>query len=210
MAEVKLYTLEGKEAGMIPLSDKLFAVEPKLSVIHGVITAQDANSRAIHAHVKDRSEVRGGGRKPWKQKGTGRARHGSSRSPIWIGGGVTHGPHKEQNFSLKVNKKTKRLALAMLLTDKLREDLFIAVEDMGLKEAKTKLAANMRMALPHAKKSALVLLTSGDNNMFKALKNLPKTDSMYAHSLNVRDLAKYSVVVASKAAIEILEQTFAL
>jgi large subunit ribosomal protein L4 len=210
MAEVKLYTLEGKEAGMIPLSDKLFAVEAKSSVIHSVITAQDANSRAMHAHVKDRSEVRGGGRKPWKQKGTGRARHGSSRSPIWIGGGVTHGPNKDQNFSVKVNKKTKRLALAMLLTDKLKENAFIAVENMGISEGKTKLAANMRKALPHPTKSALVLLTPGDDKMIQALKNLPKTESMYAHSLNVRDLAKYGIVVASKAAIETLEQTFAL
>lgn len=210
MAEVKLYTIEGKEAGMIPLSDKLFAVEPKSSVIHDVIVAQEANSRAMHAHVKDRSEVRGGGRKPWKQKGTGRARHGSSRSPIWVGGGVTHGPHKEQNFSVKVNKKAKRLALAMLLTDKLRENAFVAVQDFALPEGKTKLAAKMRKALPGSEKSALILLSAGDDHMIKAAQNLPKTETMFAHSLNARDLAKYNMVVASKAAIETLEQTFAL
>lgn len=210
MAEVKLSTLEGKEAGMLPLSDKLFAVTPKPSVIHSVIVAQDANSRAMHAHVKDRSEVRGGGRKPWKQKGTGRARHGSSRSPIWIGGGVTHGPHKEQNFSVKVNKKTKRLALAMLLTDKLRDNAFLAVTDFAIPEGKTKFVSSMRKALSLGAKSTLVLLTSGDDKMIRAARNLPRTETMYAHSLNVRDLAKYSTVVASKAAIEILENTFAL
>jgi large subunit ribosomal protein L4 len=210
MAEVKLYTFEGKEAGMIPLSDALFAVEPKTSVIHGVITAQEANSRTMHAHVKDRSEVRGGGRKPWKQKGTGRARHGSSRSPIWVGGGVTHGPNKEQNFGLKINKKTKRLAIAMLLTDKLRENAFVAVENFSMEKGKTKLVANMRKALPGAGKSALILLSVGDDKMIKASENLPKTTTMFAHSLNARDLAKYSVVVASKAAIETLENTFVL
>src|SRR6188472_1070358 len=157
MAEVKCYTWEGKEAGMIPLSDKLFAVEVKPSVVHDVIVAQDANSRAIHAHVKDRSEVRGGGKKPWKQKGTGRARHGSSRSPIWVGGGITHGPHKEQNYSVKVNKKTKRLAIAMLLTDKVKDSAFVAVENFTLPEAKTKFVSQMRKALPGTGKSALVL-----------------------------------------------------
>jgi large subunit ribosomal protein L4 len=210
MAEVKCYTWEGKEAGMIPVSDKLFAVTPKTSVIHEVIVAQDANSRVMHAHAKDRSEVRGGGRKPWKQKGTGRARHGSSRSPIWIGGGVTHGPQKEQNFTLKVNKKTKRLAMAMLLTDKLKDGAFVALENYALPEGKTKFASQMRKALPGAGKSALVLLTAGDDVMLRAAKNLPKTETMYAHSLNARDLAKYAYVLASKAAIETLEQTFAL
>src|SRR6188472_90569 len=116
MAEVKCYTWEGKEAGMIPLSDKLFAVEVKPSVVHDVIVAQDANSRAIHAHVKDRSEVRGGGKKPWKQKGTGRARHGSSRSPIWVGGGITHGPRNDKNFDRKINKKAKTKAFYTVLS----------------------------------------------------------------------------------------------
>lgn len=209
MAEVKLYTLEGKEAGMLPLSDKLFAVKPKLSVIHTAIVAQEANSRVMHAHVKDRSEVRGGGRKPWKQKGTGRARHGSSRSPIWVGGGITHGPHKEQNFSVKINKKMKRLALAMLLTSKLQEKAFVAVADFNIAEGKTKMAASMRKALSLTGKSTLILLSPGDDKMMRAVKNLPRTASMYAHSLNVRDLAKYGNVVASKSAIETLETTFA-
>ena len=210
MAEVKCYTWDGKDAGMIPLSDKLFAVAPKPAVIHEVVVAQDANSRVMHAHAKDRSEVRGGGKKPWKQKGTGRARHGSSRSPIWVGGGITHGPHKEQNFSLKVNKKTKRVAIAMLLTDKLTDGAFVAVADFALPEGKTKFVSQMRQVLPGAGKSALVLLTPGDTVMRRAAKNLPKTVTMYAHSLNARDLAKYAYVLASKAAIETLEHTFAL
>ncbi|MFA5946487.1 MAG: 50S ribosomal protein L4 [Patescibacteria group bacterium] len=210
MAQVKCYTWDGKDAGTVSVSDKLFAVTPKLSVIHDVIVAQDANSRVIHSHAKDRSEVRGGGRKPWKQKGTGRARHGSSRSPIWIGGGVTHGPQSDQNFSLKINKKTKRLAMAMLLTDKMNDGAFVALENYALPEGKTKFANQMRKALPGAGKSALVLLTVGDDVMLRAAKNLPKTKTMYAHSLNARDLAKYAFVLASKTAIETLEHTFAL
>ncbi len=210
MAQVKCYTWDGKDAGALTVSDKLFAVTPKTSVIHDVIVAQDANSRVIHSHAKDRSEVRGGGRKPWKQKGTGRARHGSSRSPIWVGGGVTHGPQSDQNFSIKINKKTKRLAMAMLLTDKVADGAFVAVDSYSLPEGKTKFAAQMRQALPGGDKSALVLLTIGDTVMLRAAKNLPKTKTMYAHSLNARDLAKYAYVVASKAAIETLEHTFAL
>lgn len=154
--------------------------------------------------------MRGGGRKPWKQKGTGRARHGSSRSPIWVGGGVTHGPSHEQNFSLKINKKMKRVALAMLLTDKLRDNAFVAVENFAIPEAKTRIAAKMRGALPGAKESALVLLTPGDDAVMRALRNMPRTETMYAHSLNVRDLARYRFVLASKAAIATLEETFAL
>ncbi len=208
MAQVKLYSLDGKEVGTLPLPDRLFNVVPKTSVIHQAVTAQDANSRANLAHTKDRSEVRGGGKKPWKQKGTGRARHGSSRSPIWVGGGVTHGPTTERNFSVKINKKTKRTALAMILTDKLTSGALVAVENFDLPEAKTKFAAKMRKALPGADKSALVLLTPADAIMRRALQNVPKTTSMYAHSLNVRDLAKYQTVIASQAAFEVMDKTF--
>lgn len=208
MAELKLYSLEGKEIGTLPVADSLFAVEPKESVIHQAIVAQEANSRVALAHTKDRSEVRGGGKKPWKQKGTGRARHGSSRSPIWIGGGVTHGPRNERNFSVKINKKAKRTALAMVLTDKVKDGAFIAVENFDIPEAKTKLAANMRKALPGSDKSTLVILTTGDAIMRRALKNIPKTQSIYAHSLNVRDVAKYGNVIASQAAIQAVTETF--
>lgn len=208
MAELKLYSLDGKEVGTYPVTDSLFAVKPKESVIHQAILAQEANARVAIAHTKDRSEVRGGGKKPWKQKGTGRARHGSSRSPIWIGGGVTHGPRNERNFSIKINKKAKRTALAMALTDKVQDGAFIAVENYEIPEAKTKFAAGMRKALPNADKNTLVILTTGDSIMRRALQNVPKTQSIYAHSLNVRDVAKYRNVIASKAAIEVMAETF--
>lgn len=208
MAQVKLYNLKGADAGMITLPDALFAVEPNSNLVHSVIIAQEANSRVVLAHTKDRSQVSGGGKKPWKQKGTGRARHGSSRSPIWIGGGVTHGPLAERNFSVKLNKKTKRVALAMVLTDKVQDGAFIAVEDFVLPEAKTKFVAQMRTALPGARGSMLIVLTAEDVAMKRAAKNLPKTTTIHAQSLNVRDAAKYRTIVASKAAIDSMVQTF--
>lgn len=208
MAEVKVYNWQGKDAGMMTLPDALFAVAPNPNVIHDVIVAQDANSRVVLAHVKDRSEVSGGGKKPWKQKGTGRARHGSSRSPIWIGGGVTHGPHAERNFSVKLNKKTRRAALAMVLSDKLQGGSLIAVENFAFPEAKTKFAAEMRRSLPGANGTALIVMTKDDVAAKRAARNLPRTVLINAHSLNVRDAVKYRTIVASKAALELMVQTF--
>ncbi len=208
MAEVKVYNWQGKDAGTMTVPDALFAVAVNSNVIHDVIVAQDANSRVILSHTKDRSQVSGGGKKPWKQKGTGRARHGSSRSPIWIGGGVTHGPLAERNFSQKVNKKTKRAALAMVLSDKLQEGTFVAVEDFGFPEGKTKFAAEMRKALPGARGSALVIVSKEDVAAKRAVRNLPRTTVIHAHSVNVRDAAKYRTILASKAAIATMIQTF--
>ena len=208
MAQVKLYTWEGKEAGTMDVSDALFAVPTKSFVIHEAIVAQEANSRAVSAHTKDRSQVRGGGKKPWAQKHTGRARASSIRSPIWVGGGVTHGPLAERNFSIKINKKTKRLALAMVLSDRVRSGAFTAVESFDIPEGKTKLAATMRKALPGATLNTLVVLTKEEAKMKRALQNIPKTTTIYARSLNVRDAAKYTNVIASKTAIEALTNTF--
>ena len=208
MAQVKVYNWQGKDAGTMTVPDALFAVAVNPNVIHDVIVAQDANSRVILSHTKDRSQVSGGGKKPWKQKGTGRARHGSSRSPIWIGGGVTHGPLAERNFSQKVNKKTKRNALAMVLSDKLQDGAFVAVEDFAFPEGKTKFAAEMRKALPGADGSALVIVSKEDVAAKRAVRNLPRTTVIHAHSVNVRDAAKYRTILASKAAIETMIQTF--
>ena len=208
MAEVTLYTMDGAKAGTLPLADALFAVKPKMGVIHAVIVAQDANSRQVLAHTKDRSEVRGGGKKPWKQKGTGRARHGSSRSPIWVGGGVTFGPTSDRNFSVKVNKSQKRLALAMTLSDKVASDAFIAVEAFALNEGKTKLAAAMRNALPGAEASALIVLAPGEETLGRAARNLPNTETIRAGSLNVRDVAKYRYLIVSKAGVAAMTDTF--
>ncbi|HCC83602.1 TPA: 50S ribosomal protein L4 [Candidatus Uhrbacteria bacterium] len=209
MAEVNLYNLDGSSAGQLTLSDALFAVKPKKSVIHSVIVAQDANSRQVLAHTKDRSEVRGGGKKPWRQKGTGRARHGSSRSPIWSGGGVTFGPIKDRVYTLKVNKSTKRLALCMVLTDKVQDSALIAVKDFTLPAAKTKLVAAMRQALPGAKQSALLVLAPGEEMMARAAKNIEGTEIIRAGSLNVRDIVKYRFLIVSAAGLAAMTETFA-
>ncbi len=137
MAKVTLYKIDGSKAGDYELPDELFAVKMNPELVHEAIVNQEANSRIIHANTKDRSEVRGGGKKPWKQKGTGRARHGSRRSPIWIGGGITFGPNLFRQFGKKMNKKAKRKALAMVLSNKVVENKFIVVEDLAFPEAKT-------------------------------------------------------------------------
>ena len=209
MAEVTLYKKDGKESGKIDLPKTLFAVPAKPGLIHEVIVAQDANSRVRLANAKDRSEVRGGGRKPWKQKGTGRARHGSRRSPIWSGGGVTFGPNRLINFAKKVNKKVRRKAIAMMLSDKVANNLFIAVEDFTFDVAKTSVIEKMRKALPGSDASALIVTTKEDEAIIRGSKNLPKTQTIAAHSLNARDLAKYSYVIASKQAIDVIKETYA-
>ncbi|MBU4482340.1 50S ribosomal protein L4, partial [Patescibacteria group bacterium] len=137
MKKYLVYNSSGERIKEIELNSKIFGIEIKNSVVHQVAVAQMANSRVAIAHTKDRSEVRGGGVKPWKQKGTGRARHGSTRSPIWVGGGVTFGPTKDRNFSKKVNKKQKTKALFMCLSDKANNDLFILLDELNLENGKT-------------------------------------------------------------------------
>lgn len=208
MAEVKVYNTKGNEAGTIKLDDELFGVAVKASLIHEVIVAQDANSRQMSAHVKDRSQVSGTGKKPWKQKGTGRARHGSARSPIWSGGGVTFGPNALRNFFKKINKKVRRKAIAMVLSDRAKNDAFIVLEQYGMDSAKTSDFAKIRKALPGAGKSTLVVTTENEQSVVKAAKNLPKTTTISAKSLNARDLAKHPFIIASKDAIDVMTLTY--
>jgi len=138
MPNVNLYNQEGKEIGKAELTSEIFDVKLNSNLVHQAVVAQTANKRQVLAHTKDRSEVRGGGKKPWRQKGTGRARHGSIRSPLWRGGGITFGPTNERNFSLKINKKAKRKALLMCLSDKAKNERIILVDNLELAEAKTK------------------------------------------------------------------------
>ena len=208
MAQVKLYTWKGEDAGVYELPKALFEVAVKPAVVHEVIVAQDANARVSSSHTKDRSQVSGGGRKPWKQKGTGRARHSSTRSPIWVGGGVAHGPLATQNFSKKVNKKMKRLAIAMLLSDRAANEQFVAVDEFAFPELKTKFVAQMRDALPGKESKALVILSASEQETVRAVRNLANTQAIAARSVNPRDLAKFRTVIASKAAIAELEETF--
>lgn len=208
MAKVILYNQEGASVGELELAPTLFDVAPKQSLVHQAVVAQAANARIVLAHTKDRSEVRGGGRKPWRQKGTGRARHGSSSSPIWVGGGITFGPTSERNFSKRINKKTRRIALAMALTDKVASKKFVAVDTLVVAEPKTKLVAGMLKKLPGAGKKTLVVVEPGNQAFLRASQNLPKVSTISAKSLNVIDILSHDYLLASKQAVEVLTQTY--
>jgi len=196
--KIKLYDLSGKSAGETVLDSAVFGVKVKPEVVQQVVVAQQKNSREVIAHTKGRAEVRGGGRKPWKQKGTGRARHGSIRSPLWVGGGVTFGPTSDRNFAVKINKKIKQQALVMVLSDKVANDHLIALVDYKLPEAKTKLLKKSLDLLPGKNKSTLIVTASAKDSIVLAAKNLPKVTTINYGSLNVVDLLNYDYLVISQ------------
>ena len=196
--KVKLYDFQGKETGEEILDPKLFGVEADPELVHEMVTAQQKNSRDVIAHTKGRAEVRGGGKKPWRQKGTGRARHGSIRSPLWIGGGITFGPTKLRNFSVKVNKKVKQKALAMVLSDKVANDKLVLVESYNMPEAKTKVLQTALAKLPTKNRPTLVVTKNAEENIVKASKNLPRVETINFGSLNLVDLMKKEYLVINK------------
>lgn len=216
--KVKVYNLEGKETGEMNLTDSVFGVKVKPEVVHGVYTAQNNNQREPWADTKNRGEVSGGGKKPWPQKGTGRARHGSIRSPIWKGGGVAFGPLSIRNYKEKINKKTKRLALKMCLSDRVKNGALIVVEDFNFSEPKTKLFAGFLKNLLAAQKQSeggptkaksFLLLTPGKNDtVLRMTKNLKSVKTVRAEDVNVMDLLVKSMVLTSKAGVETIEKTF--
>ena len=190
------------------LSDSIFAVKAKANVVHGVFTAQNNNQREPWAETKSKGEVRGGGKKPWPQKGTGRARHGSIRSPIWKGGGVTFGPLSVRNYKTKINKKTKRLALKMCLSDRIKNNALFVVEDFNFAEPKTKLFVDFLKAMP-AKAKSFLLLTPGKNEMvLRMTRNLKPVKVVRAEDISVMDLLSKSAVLVSKAGVETIEKVF--
>lgn len=205
MAKVKLFTATGAEQGMIELSPSVFEVAPKISVVHQVYVAQMANAREAWADTKDRSEVRGGGKKPWKQKGTGRARHGSIRSPIWKGGGVTFGPLSERNYAQKINKKTNSLAVRMCLSDKLTDGKLVVVAEFPT-SGKTKDFSSLRSKILTDSRSLLVITAGKDELVMKSAGNLEKVDVMRASDVSVVDLMHHTAVVVSQAAAQALEK----
>jgi len=201
---MKVYNLEGKEAGDIELSDAVFDVKIKPAVVHEVFTAQMGNQRESWAHTKTRGDVRGGGKKPWRQKGTGRARHGSIRSPIWVGGGVTFGPLSTRNYRSKINNKIRAVALRMCLTGKVQDKALLLVENFGFAEPRTKLFAKLLKSLPTAFNSYLVLTGAGDKNIYRMTKNIKKIKTMKAIDVNVMEvLSKQGVVMTKEAVAEI-------
>lgn len=208
MAKVALYNQEGAIVGELNLAPSLFEVKVNPTLVHQAVVFQQANAREVIAHTKGRGEVRGGGKKPWKQKHTGRARHGSTRSPIWVGGGITFGPTKERNFAKKMNRSAKRAALAMTLSDKVLNEKFVALDSLALSEAKTKIAVNFLKKLPVYGKKTLIVVEPENRSVSRATKNLPHVTAISAKSLNVVDVMAHEFVLASKEAVAALEKTF--
>ena len=210
MLSVPVYNLEGKVLREVSLEARLFGVPVNAAVIKQVVVAQQANSRQVLAHTKTRGEVRGGGRKPWKQKGTGRARHGSSRSPIWVGGGVTFGPRNDRNYSLAVNKKMKRKAMAMVLSEKAANQQLIIVDSLTMAEIKTKFLAGVLMALPINKSKAIIAMDKNNENVVKSARNLPKIMTLPAASLNVVDVMSNPFLLIEESALDVLYKNYSV
>lgn len=206
--ETKIYNQEGKELGTLKVSEKVFGIPWKPVLVRQVFLSERANERRNLAHTKDRSEVSGGGKKPWQQKGTGRARHGSIRSPIWIGGGISHGPRKDRNYSEKINKKAKRKALLTALSQKFKEEEILFIDDLKLAESKTKKAEELLKKLPIGKSSALVVLPRRDLGTWRAFRNLKNVSVTEARNLNLKDVLSNKFILMPKDAGKVLEETF--
>jgi len=211
--ELAVFNQEGKEVEKINLPEQIFGLKLNSDLVKQAYDAQMSQARIPYAHAKDRSEVRGGGKKPWRQKGTGRARHGSIRSPIWRGGGATFGPRKERIFAKNINKKMRRTSLLMVLSGKARDNEIVILEDLKLEQPKTKLMANLIKSLKFKVKSdidkgALVVMSQKDENVIRATRNIPRFMTIGAQNLNIVDLLNYRYILMPKGAIEIIEKTF--
>lgn len=204
----KYYDQTGKELGQTRLPAEVFGVKMNSDLVHQVALSQMANRRQIIAHTKDRGDVSGGGKKPWRQKGTGRARHGSIRSPIWRHGGVTFGPNKERVFKKKINKKVRRTALLMVLSAKAKNNLLILLDKLQIEKAKTKLMAVILAKLPIDKGSCLIILPSMDKNTILAARNLDSIEIRQAKDLNALDLLNFKYLLMPKESIKVIQETF--
>ena len=206
MANVSVYNMEGKEVGTMELSDAVFGVEVNEHLVHMAVVAQLANKRQGTQKAKTRSEVSGGGRKPWRQKGTGHARQGSTRSPQWTGGGVVFAP-TPRDYTIKLNKKEKRLALKSALTSRVQENKLIVVDELKFDEIKTKKFVEVMNNLNVSK--ALVVLNENDQNVVCSAKNVPAIQTALTNTINVYDIMKYNTVVLTKAAVATIEEVYA-
>jgi large subunit ribosomal protein L4 len=206
--KMKVYNLSGAQVGDIELSNKVFGVRVKPEVVHQVFVQQTNNQREPWADTKGKGEVRGGGKKPWAQKGTGRARHGSIRSIIWKGGGVAFGPKTDRNYKTKINKKTKREAILMCLSDKAKSEKILVVENFSFSSPKTKLFAEFLNASPLKSKRFLVLTPEKDVNVLRMTGNIKSVRTMRAADINVMELLKNDVLVTSKDGVKKIEDVF--
>ena len=206
MANVSVYNMEGKEVGTIELNDAVFGVEVNEHLVHMAVVAQLANKRQGTQKAKTRSEVSGGGRKPWRQKGTGHARQGSTRAPQWTGGGVVFAP-VPRDYSFKINKKEKRAALKSALTSRVEAQKFVVLDELKFDEVKTK---NFKAVMNNLKVSkALVVLADNDQNTVLSARNIPEVKTSLVNTINVFDILKYNTVVATKAAVASIEEVYA-
>ena len=206
MANVSVYNMEGKEVGTIELNDAVFGVEVNEHLVHMAVVAQLANKRQGTQKAKTRSEVSGGGRKPWRQKGTGHARQGSTRSPQWTGGGMVFAP-TPRDYTITLNKKEKRAALKSALTSRVNENKFVVVDELKFDEIKTK---NFKAVMNNQKVSkALVVLADNDQNTVLSARNIPEVKTSLVNTINVFDILKYNTVVATKAAVASIEEVYA-
>ncbi|GAA6292109.1 50S ribosomal protein L4 [Enterocloster asparagiformis] len=206
MANVSVYNMEGKEVGSMELNDAVFGVEVNEHLVHLAVVAQLANKRQGTQKAKTRSEVSGGGRKPWRQKGTGHARQGSTRSPQWKGGGVVFAP-VPRDYTITLNKKEKRAALRSALTSRVQGGKFIVVDELKFDEIKTKKFQNVMDNLKVNK--ALVVLADNDQNAVLSARNIADVKTTQVNTMNVYDILKYSTVVATKAAVATIEEVYA-
>ena len=206
MANVSVYNIEGKEVGTIDLNDAVFGVEVNEHLVHMAVVSQLANKRQGTQKAKTRSEVSGGGRKPWRQKDTGHARQGSTRAPQWTGGGVVFAP-TPRDYSFKLNKKERRAALKSALTSRVEEKKFIVVDEINFDEIKTKKFQDVLNNLSVSK--ALVVLEDGNKNAELSARNIADVKTAKTNTINVYDILKYNTVIATKAAVQAIEEVYA-
>ena len=206
MATVKVYNMEGAEVGSIELNDEVFGVDVNTHVMHMAVVSQLANKRQGTQSAKTRAEVRGGGRKPWRQKGTGHARQGSTRAPQWKGGGVVFAP-KPRDYSFKMNRKEKALAIKSALTSRVVENKLVVVDSLAFDAAKTK---KMTAVLANLKlDKALIVLDKKDENVILSARNLPNATTVTSNAINVYDILKYGNVLITKDAVAQIEEVYA-
>ncbi len=210
--KVSIYNQKGEVVGDMELNSKIFDVKPSMHLLAEAVRVQQNNARSGTSHTKTRGEVSGGGKKPWKQKGTGRARAGSNRSPIWRHGGVTFGPRANQNWELKMNKKAKTKALFMSLSDKVKHNQFIIIDSITLDAPKTKefskILAGLKNSVKDMGKKPLFLMPKKDENLVKASRNISSLNSVFASSLNIVDIMKADTVIAMKDSLSVIEKVY--
>ena len=206
MADVSVLNMEGKEVGSMELNDAVFGVEINEHLVHQAVVLQLANNRQGTQKAKTRSEVSGGGRKPWRQKGTGHARQGSTRAPQWTGGGVVFAP-VPRDYSFKMNKKEKRAALKSVLTSKVQENKFIVLDELKLAEVKTK---EMKKVLDNLKvNNALVIIGDDSENVALSARNIAGVQTASVNTINVFDMLKYNTIIATKSSVASIEEVYA-